>query len=122
MLYHGILKLNNYPNNCISWQDCFHFRTSLFYLFTVFPELICTFFVFIGFYTRHALIVLIINMLVFIFVVNDSETIVNNELAFLYLLMYLVLMITGPGVFSIDYLIKNRRSSSANNNLTINLK
>jgi putative oxidoreductase len=61
-------------------------------------------------------------MLVFIFVVNDSETIVNNELAFLYLLMYLVLMITGPGVFSIDYLIKNRRSSSANNNLTINLK
>ena len=71
----------------------------------IFGELVCS----IGFITgclfKFALIAMIVNMLVAIKVDSMSKKFSVMELALLYLFIFLIMFVAGPGLFAIDYFI-----------------
>jgi putative oxidoreductase len=61
----------------------------------------------IGWATRFVLVPLIITMLVAVFVAHGGDIFGKGELAFFYLMVYIILLITGAGKYSADnFLIK----------------
>jgi len=68
----------------------------------VFAEALCAALLVIGLFTRWASIPLIVTMLVAVLVANWGEPFGSWEKAFLYLIAYLCLLITGPGWYSLD--------------------
>ena len=78
-----------------------------FYL-VIFAEVICAVLLLIGLATRLALIPLIINMAVVVFVVQFNEGFQKMELPAFYLLVFVFLMFAGPGRYSIDNVISRR--------------
>lgn len=46
-------------------------------------------------------------MLVAFFVIHASDAFAVKELAFIYLVVFILMYIAGPGKFSIDYIIGN---------------
>lgn len=79
----------------------------------VFAELVCSALLIIGFATRIVAIPLIVTMVIAIFVVHTGQPFANKEMAGLYLIIYVVLLITGSGKYSVDGMInrkKKRRS------------
>ena len=71
-----------------------------------FAEFICALFVFLGIYTRFALIPLIVGFSVAIFIFHAGDPFGNRELAVHYVLIFVVLFITGPGSFTLNELIR----------------
>jgi len=69
----------------------------------VFAELICAILIVLGFFTRLATMPLIIAMLVIILDVNAGKPIYNYETPLLFMMIFVVLMITGAGKYSLDY-------------------
>jgi putative oxidoreductase len=82
-----------------------------FYL-AIFAEFFCSLLLILGLATRLVLIPLIITMAVAVFIVHPPDGFQKMELPGLYLLVFVFLMFSGPGKFSIDSVISrnaNRR-------------
>jgi putative oxidoreductase len=75
-------------------------------LLTIFSEFLCSALLILGLFTRLAVIPLIITMLVIIFVVHAGEPIGEIELAAVYASIFVALLFSGPGKWSVDALIK----------------
>lgn len=108
MLLHGWGKFIDFSDGVADWPDPFHVGPAASKGLTVFAELFCTIFVVIGLFTRFALIPLIICMLVIIFIVHSGDPFGDKESAFIYLLMYLSLLLAGPGKYSLDGMIRRK--------------
>ena len=67
-----------------------------------FAEAVCAFFVLIGLWTRIALIPLIINMVVIVFVAHAGDPFSDKELGLFFLIAWTTLFITGAGKYSLD--------------------
>ena len=74
----------------------------------IFAEFFCSIALLFGFLTRLAVIPLIIGMSVAAFVAHAGAPFNGRELPLLYLAMYVVLLLTGPGKIALDTLIYNR--------------
>jgi putative oxidoreductase len=72
----------------------------------VFAEVVCALLIIIGFKTKWATIPLIITMVVAVFIVHWDDPFGSKEKGLLYLTGYLVLLLTGPGWYSIDEQIR----------------
>lgn len=86
-------------------------------LLALFAELLCPLAFILGFLYRLALIPMIIMMGVAFFVIHGADPFAVRELAFLYLTLFTLLLIAGPGSFSIDALIRrtlNKRNRNYN--------
>jgi putative oxidoreductase len=70
----------------------------------VFAEFFCAMGVIVGFLYRLALIPMIINMGVAFFVAHKAS-VLDGEMALLYLIVFVVLFITGSGKYAVDKLI-----------------
>lgn len=68
----------------------------------VFGELVCASLLTLGLFTRFALAALVITMLVAVFGAHNGDIFGDGEHAFLYLVAYTALLITGPGKYSAD--------------------
>lgn len=77
----------------------------------VFAEVICAVLLALGLLTRWALIPLIITMLVASFIVHISDGFGGMEKALLYGVGYVALLLTGPGKYSVDALLKRKNHS-----------
>lgn len=106
MLLHGWGKLDDFYDGASEWPDPFHVGPVFSKGLTVFAELFCTIFVVIGLFTRFALIPLIICMLVIVLVVHNGDPLGDKESALIYLLMYLSLLVAGPGKYSLDRMLR----------------
>jgi putative oxidoreductase len=69
---------------------------------STFAEFLCAILIIIGLFTRLSLIPLIINMSVAFFIVHAADDFATKEKSILFLGMFIVLFLTGPGRFSID--------------------
>jgi len=69
---------------------------------STFAEFLCAILIIIGLFTRLSLIPLIINMSVAFFIVHATDDFATKEKSILFLGMFIVLFLTGPGRFSID--------------------
>lgn len=74
----------------------------------LFAEIGCSIFVILGCATRLVVIPLIITMLVAVFIIHAADPFVKQEMGLHYLLIYVMLLLTGAGRYSIDYLISKR--------------
>lgn len=113
MLTHGIGKLNTLlEGGEIKFPDPIGVGSVLSLVLTVFAEVFCSALILIGLATRLAVLPLIVTMLVAVLVIHAADGMQEKELAFHYLLAYLVLLFAGSGKFSVDSLISRKTTRS----------
>ncbi len=105
MFAHGADKLVNFGDKVAVFPDPLGFGATASLILAVFAEFFCSLAVGFGFLTRLATIPLIITMLVAAFVVHGGDPWRDKELAIMYFIIYLVILIAGPGRFSIDRMV-----------------
>lgn len=113
MIYgHGWGKFMKFINESnIKFMDPFGIGDSFTFFLVVFAEFICALLIVLGLFTRLAIIPLIINMAYIVFVYHVSHEFGKWELGALYLCMYVVILLLGPGKFSMDRLIESRNKT-----------
>ncbi|RRJ92117.1 DoxX family protein [Flavobacterium macacae] len=78
----------------------------------VFAEVVCSGLLFVGFATRLVVVPLIVTMIIAVFVIHGSHGFTERELGSLYLLIYLLLFITGSGKYSVDHFIYKKTKAT----------
>ena len=98
MLTHGYPKLMVLVSGGeIKFADPIGLGITTSFVLTIFAEFFCSIFLLIGLKTRLAAIPLAITMAVAAFIVHGADPWANKEKALLYLVIYLVLIISGGG-------------------------
>ncbi len=81
-------------------------------ILAVFSEVVCSILIGIGLGTRLASIPLMFTMFVAAFITHGADPFGKKEMALLYLLFYLALLVIGSRKYSIDYLLTRRTKDS----------
>ncbi len=108
MMVHGIQKVMAFDVLSTSFPDPIGLGSQLSLVLAIFAEFFCSLAVLAGLLFRLALIPLIFTMCVASFAVMGSEPWTAQELPVIYLLIYILLFFTGPGLYSLDALIGKR--------------
>ena len=117
MLVHGGQKLLGYSELVDKFPDPVGLGSQLSLVGALAAELGCSLLLIVGLATRLAALPLAFTMAVALFVVHANDPWAAKELAAVYLCVYLALVLTGPGEFSLDRLIwKDKRRASAAGN------
>ena len=104
---HGWGKLQRlFSGEPIEFGDPYGLGPATSLVLATFAEFLCAVLVMAGLLTRWALIPLIITMLTVVFVVHFGDPFGRVEKGLLFLAAYVALLITGPGGYSIDALLK----------------
>ena len=110
MLTHGYGKfLQLFGNEPIHFADPVGLGETASLVLAVFAEFFCSLFLIFGIATRLASIPLIITMSVAAFIVHASDPFRVKEMALLYLLIYVFILIAGAGKYSIDHWIVKKK-------------
>jgi putative oxidoreductase len=107
MLLHGSQKIMNYSEWAPQFGDPIGLGPELSLSLCIFAEFFCTIFLMLGLFTRTAIIPLIFNMCVIVFLVHAQDPLKDKELAVIFLLLYLAIYTSGPGKFSLDRFRRN---------------
>jgi putative oxidoreductase len=102
MLFHGAPKLFSFSERWHKFSNPIGLGPELSFICCVFAEFFCAVFVMTGAFTRLALVPLLINMIVIVFIVHGADSIKSKETAVFFLIAFVGLFFTGPGKFSID--------------------
>ena len=104
---HGLDKLVNFNTLVQSYPSAFGFGSYMTLMVSIFCEFCCSLFLISGLLVRLMTIPMIIAMGVAFFDVHDAMM-PEGELALIYFIIFIMLFLTGPGRYSIDYLIDKR--------------
>lgn len=103
MLVHGLPKLMKlFAYGPIQFADPFGIGATTSLILAVFAEVVCAILLILGLKTKLASIPLAVTMFVAAFMIHASDPFKVKEKAILFLLMYISLMFTGAGKFSVD--------------------
>lgn len=105
MLTHGVPKLMNYATLATQFPDPLGVGSQLSVMMAIGAEVGCASLIILGLFTRLAAIPLVITMLVAVFIVHGADPFAKKELALLYFIPFLTLLLTGPGRFACDHLL-----------------
>lgn len=106
MISHGWPKLSKLlAGGEIQFGDPIGLGPAFSLILVVFAEFFCSILIAIGLGTRLATIPLIFTMFVAAFVAHGSDPFGRKEMALLYILIYLTLLVLGSRKYSIDYLL-----------------
>ena len=106
-LTHGYDKLMVHASLPDLFADPFGLGPTLSYWMVVFAEVICSFALIFGILQRIVLIPMIFTMCTAFFIVHGADAFAQKELSFVYLIVFVILYITGPGQYSFDAAIGN---------------
>lgn len=112
MLSHGLLKLDSLLAGNMKFADPIGVGEPASLILAVFAEVGCSILVALGLATRLAVLPLIFTMVVAIFVIHATDGFAKQEMGLHYLLVYVFLLLSGAGKFSVDYLINRSNSRS----------
>ena len=104
---HGLDKMTNFDQLSLTFPNIFGFGSYMSLMLSIFAEFCCSLFLIAGLLVRVMLVPMIIAMAVAFFDVHDG-LFPQGELALIYLVMFVILYITGPGRFSVDFLIDKK--------------
>jgi putative oxidoreductase len=104
---HGLEKLLNFDALSFSFPDIFGFGSYTSLMLVIFVEFCCSLFLIFGLLVRITVIPLMISMAVAFFDVHDARF-PEGELSLVYFVLVVILYFTGPGRYSLDYLIDKR--------------
>lgn len=105
LMSHGIQKWAQFETLSTIFPDPLGIGSAFSLTLVIFAELFCSIFFIVGFLYRLVMLPMIINMAVAFFVIHGGSISNGGELAFIYLAMFIILYITGPGRFSFDKII-----------------
>lgn len=109
MLVHGVEKFDTlYAGGPFEFPDPLGVGPAASLSLAVFAEVLCSGLLLVGFATRLVTIPLIITMYFAVFVIHGSHGFEKQELGGLYLLIYVLLLVTGSGKYSVDHFIYKR--------------
>ncbi len=112
MLTHGVPKLMKlFGSEPITFGDPVGIGMEASLTLAVFAEVICSVLILIGLGTRLAAIPLAVTMAVAFFIIHAADPFQRKELALFFLIVYLVLFLTGSGKYSLDHYILKRKES-----------
>jgi putative oxidoreductase len=103
-LTHGIDKLANFEVLSYSFPDPLGMGSHLSLVLVILAEVFCALTFIGGFLFRFSLLPMLFAMFIAFFYAHGGS-IADGELAFIYLGVFLLLLVTGPGRYSADYLI-----------------
>lgn len=103
-LLHGIDKLMNFSVLSETFPSVLGLGSYTTLMLSVFTEFCCSLFLIAGLLERIMLIPMIISMGVAFFDVHDAMM-PEGELSLIYLIVFIILFLTGPGRYSVDYWI-----------------
>lgn len=101
MMVHGYGKLQMLING-VDFADPIGIGATPSLFLTVIGEFIAPILIIVGFKTRFAAVPVAITMFVAAFVVHGSDPFGKMEMALLYLTFFIIIMLLGPGKYSID--------------------
>ena len=110
---HGWGKLTSFTDRADSFPDPLGVGSTVSMGLAVFAEFFCSILVALGLLTRLAVIPLITTMAVAALMIHRNDPWSDKEMAVLYLVVFVTLLLTGPGRYSIDGLVWKRDSQSA---------
>ena len=93
----------------IKFADPFGLGAELSLQLAVLGEVVCAALLVLGLFTRIAAVPALITMLVAAFIIHGGDPLGDKEHALLFGVVYLVVMILGPGRYSIDSWWRNRQ-------------
>ena len=102
MLIHGIQKIMNFGSLSAVFPDPLGLGSQLSLILAIAAEVGCSVLLILGLGTRVAVLPLAFTMVVALFFVHAADPWKIKELAAVYLAMYAVIFVTGPGDFSLD--------------------
>ena len=106
-LMHGLDKMMNFSQLSETFPSVFGLGSYTTLMLSIFSEFACSIFLIVGMLTRIVLIPMIVSMAVAFFDIHDGFM-PEGELALIYLIVFFVLFLTGPGRYSVDYLIDRK--------------
>lgn len=105
LLMHGIRKLNNFSEMSAVFPDPLGVGSNISLGLAIFGEVACSIGFIFGALYRLAMIPMIFTMCMAFFIIHGNDSFAAKELAFIYLIVFILMFITGPGKFSIDRMI-----------------
>ncbi len=107
LMTHGWVKYTHFSEMSASFPDPFGIGSAPSLMLVIFAELFCSIAFIFGFLFRLSSIPLIINMGVAFFSTHGAR-LAEGELAFIYLVIFILIYVAGPGKYSIDYFFYKR--------------
>lgn len=110
MLTHGIPKIALFAETPVPFMNILGLGAEASLGLAIFAEVGCSILILLGLGTRVAVIPLIVTMLVAIFMVHGGDPFAKQEMGLHYLLVYVMLLLTGSGKYSLDRVITAKTS------------
>lgn len=104
---HGLDKMMNFSYLSDTYPSVFGLGSYMTLMLAIFTEFCCSLFLITGLMTRVVLIPMIISMAVAFFDIHDA-LFPEGELSLIYFIVFIIIFFTGPGRYSIDYLLDMR--------------
>ena len=104
---HGLDKMTNFNALSVSYPSVMGLGSYTTLMIAIFCEFACSLFLMVGLLTRIVLIPMIVAMAVAFFDIHDGMM-PEGELSFIFMIVFLVLLMTGPGRYSADCLIDKK--------------
>lgn len=108
LMSHGLDKIIAFDDYAISFPDPFGVGGLVSLIFVIFAEVFCAMGFILGVLFRLCLIPMIITMCVAVFVIHSGDPLGAKEPALMYLVIFSLLFVSGPGRFSVDASLRSR--------------
>ena len=103
---HGIAKWLLFKEITETFPDPIGIGGTMSFWLVLFAEIFCSFGFILGSLFRLCLIPMIFTMCIAFFVIHAGDPLATKELSLMYLTIFILLYITGPGRYSIDSILK----------------
>ncbi len=109
LLSHGIQKWSAYSELSSVFPDPLGVGSHISLSLAIFSELICSIGFIFGVLYRLAMIPMIFTMIMAFFVIHAKDPFSVKELAFVYLVVFIIMYITGPGKYALDNIVASKK-------------
>ncbi|MFM9944011.1 MAG: DoxX family protein [Bacteroidia bacterium] len=110
MIPHGYKKLISFSEKSGDFMNFLGLSGEISLALLIGAEFFCAILLVAGLFSRFALIPLVVAMFVAAFDAHSGEIFGDGETSFLYLACYISLLISGPGKWSLDYLLFGKKN------------
>ena len=101
LVLHGFEKLYNYTELCFVFPDPIGIGSEVSLILAIFAEMFCSIAFIFGALYRLTMIPMLVVMAIAFFHIHEAS-IIQGELAFIYLMVLVMMYIAGPGQYAID--------------------
>ncbi len=105
---HGLQKLASFSILSISFPSVMGMGSKLSLSLAIFAEVFCTMGFITGFLYRLSMLPMIFTMCIAAFVIHAKDPFSAKELALMYLFVFIIMYILGPGTFAADWFFTKR--------------